>query len=89
MIDWERVKALICLKCEAFIDPTEVPLNDSLFVLFDLLYNIECYSWRQIEELTDGYVSAATLRRKAISLGIQCRPRGGPNNKRVIQSFDT
>ena len=81
MIDWTRVKAYLCLKYEIFT-PDEAPLNEILYCLFDMLYNVERKSWREIAEITDGYVSNTTLRNKARSIGIKMKSKGGPRPKK-------
>ena len=78
MINWEKVRAYFCLKYEIFT-PNDAPLNDILYCLFDMLYNVQALSWREIAEITDGYVSPTTLKNKAKKLGIKMKDKGGPH----------
>ena len=75
MINWEKVRAYFCLKYEIFT-ADDAPLNDILYCLFDMLYNVQALSWREIAEITDGYASPTTLKNKAKKLGIKMKGRG-------------
>lgn len=89
MIDWTKVKAYFCLKYEIFTVEDDATLNESLYCLFDMLYNVEGLSWRQIAEVTDGYVSSTTLLNKAKNLGITIKSKGGSHciRKRKIHGL--
>ena len=86
-INWEKVRAYFCLKYEIFAD--EIPVDETLFCLFDFLYNVKKLSWRQIAEITDGYASSTTLKNKAKKLGIKMKGKGGPHfTKRKTLEID-
>ena len=79
MINWERVQdfLLLYLIDRGMLDDYDVPitLRDTL----DQFYSRLGRSWKQIAEITDGYVSCVTLKEKARQLGIKIRSRGGSN----------
>ena len=77
MIDWEKVIAYFNLYLEDFEQEVR-PLRDYLFLLYTELGK----SWSEVADITNGYVSASTLKRKAKLLGVKMRSKGGPNYKK-------